>query len=191
MDGSQFMRASAKGRAHNTVVDYLTVPGAQVTQAERKRIKDMAGLHPNGVLVNIGIMWGCTLWCLRAGAPKARLYGIDIAPWKWEIKYKDELDAILWAGDSHVVHKDFNDDINVLLIDGDHHYNSVQRDIAGWVPKCKGHVIFHDYAPTPNNLKQFPELAGVRKAVDEWFVTQVGWVERPAPDSLRIFEWQK
>lgn len=177
------------------MADYLKVWGAQLTIGERKAIKhyteQISAEKPNLVMVNIGIMWGGTMWCLRAGAPLGILYGVDIAPRKWKITDEMELNAIIIEGDSRVVHQDFDQPIDVLLIDGDHHYATVKADIEGWVPKCKGIVIFHDYSPTEHNINQFPELEGVKRAVDEWFTSRPGWVEQPAPDSLKVFRWQK
>ena len=176
------------------MADYKTVWGAQLTGPEREHIKACVELlakdKPTLTAVNIGIMWGGTMWCIRAGAPHAQLYGVDITPDKWKITEREALAATIIQGDSRICHQDFEAPIDYLLIDGDHHYATVKADIAGWVPKCRGIVTFHDYAPTELNMRQFPELEGVKRAVDEWFSTQVGWVELPAPDSLRTFQWQ-
>jgi len=85
------------------MADYLQVPGAQVTPAERQFIHDLAAQYnrPDAVLVNIGIMWGCTLWCLRAGAPAARLYGVDIAPDVYPIADRANLRAEIIKANSH------------------------------------------------------------------------------------------
>lgn len=178
------------------MADYRLVPGAQVTLAERDFIKQQAaaaaGIFEEPVFVNIGIMWGCTLWCLRAGAPAARLYGVDIAPDKWKIKDRDELRATIIEADSRTL--GFDQPIHLLLVDGDHHYETVKADIANWAGRVipEGVMIFHDYNPTPHNLRQFPELAGVRRAVDEWRADKGrGWIEVPSPDSLRTFLCQK
>ena len=106
-----------------------------------------------------------------------------------DIEDKENLNATIIQGDSREV--EFEEEIDLLFIDGDHHYATVKADIEHWVPKCKGILAFHDYNPTAHNLRQFPELEGVKRAVNEWFATQVGWTELPAPDSLRIFKWQK
>lgn len=173
------------------MANYLTVKAAQVTRAEREALKAIASSvnREDAIIVNIGIMWGGSLWCLRAGAPKSKLYGIDLFPDKWGIEDKENLNAIIIQGDSQEV--EFEEDIDLLFIDGDHHYATVKADIEHWVPKCKGILAFHDYNPMAHNLRQFPELEGVKRAVNEWFAVQVGWTELPAPDSLRIFKWQK
>lgn len=169
----------------------LTVPGAQVTKAERIRITELSAKvsasKEKPIMVNIGIMWGCTLWCLRDGSASAEIYGLDIAPSKWSIADVGLLRAKILQGDSRTYA--FELPIDLLLIDGDHHYETVKADIENWIHRIApgGILIFHDYAPTALNLRQFPELEGVKRAVDSWFKTQVGWTEIKAPDSLRAF----
>lgn len=171
------------------MADYLIVPGAQVTPAERRCIHDLAAQYnrSNAMMVNIGIMWGCTLWCLRAGAPLATLYGIDINPDGWTITDRMNLRAEIIKADSHNLA--FAPLIDVLLIDGDHHYAAVAADIDNWLGRVRtgGVVIFHDYAPTESNLCQFPELEGVRRAVNEW-QAEAQWTVITAPDSLAVFQ---
>lgn len=174
------------------MANYMTVPGAQVTEAERRFIRDIAVAYnqPDKVILNVGIMWGCTLWCLRDGAPTAQLYGVDIAPDNWQIEDRAVLNATILQGDSRTMR--FEQPIDVLLIDGDHHYDVVKADIANWLPRVKkgGTVIFHDYAPTQHNMDQFPHLIGVRQAVDEWFSNRPEWQALATPDSLRAFRWK-
>ena len=171
------------------MTNYFTVPGAQVTPAERQRIHDLAAEYnrADAIIVNIGIMWGCTLWCLRAGAPLAQLYGVDIAPDNWPIWEHENLRAAIIQADSR--NMDFAPQIDVLLIDGDHHYAAVAADIDNWLGRVRagGVVIFHDYTPTAENLHQFPELEGVQRAVDEW-QAEAQWTALPAPDSLAVFK---
>ena len=49
---------------------------------------------------------------------------------------------------------------DLIYIDGDHAYESVKKDIQGWLPKVKhgGHIGGHDYGG---------RYIGVKKAVDE------------------------
>lgn len=55
-------------------------------------------------------------------------------------------------------------DIDLLIIDGDHSYEGVKRDMAAWLPHVAsgGCVLFHDY---PYNLNEVP--TGVKQAVEE------------------------
>jgi len=174
--------------------DYLTVPGAQITRAEREFIKQYAELtesrFDNPVIANIGVLWGATMWCIRRGAPDATLYGVDIKLDEG-IHRRNDLNAHFIEGDSTEIWKQFNRPIHLLLVDGDHNYETVKRDIAGWVPKVAagGIIIFHDYAPTDLNLRQFPHIAGVRRAVDEWFNSthQNEWLNQILIDSIAWF----
>jgi hypothetical protein len=169
----------------------ITVPGAQVTNSERDYILKLSGDVTKNVespvMVNIGIMWGCTLWCLRDGSPDAHLYGVDIVPDKWPITDVDDLKVHILKGDSRTL--PFYNDIHLLLIDGDHHYETVSADIANWIPRVVpgGVAIFHDYAPSRMNMMQFPELEGVRRAVDEWFEQSTGWEKLAVVDSIVAF----
>lgn len=177
------------------MTNYLNVPGAQVTKKEKQRIHELAALSEHDfkppTIVNIGIMWGCTLWCLRDGAPTATLYGVDIAPNNWPITDLPNLSATILEGDSRTL--DFDGPINLLLIDGDHHYATVSADIKNWAHRVApgGTLIFHDYNPTAHNLSQFPELEGVHRAVDEWAAQNPDWRQVWAPDSLAVFERSK
>ncbi len=148
---------------------YIQCPGAQVTQGERHFIKHCAEQYgPTSTFVNIGVMWGCTVHCLRAGNPTATIYALDIK-YSWKIKYKDDIDVHWLTGDSRTYNWQ-NGPIDLLLIDGDHHYATVSKDIANWTPHVpvNGTVLFHDYRPSDHNLHQFPELADVKKAVRGW-----------------------
>lgn len=180
--------------------DYHHVPGAQLTRREREFLRETAetivgSLFAVGgnwpVFVNIGVMWGASMWCLRAGCPEAHLWGVDIALDRWPIHDKEKLQAHWLEGDSRVLWRDFTKGINLLLVDGDHHYETVKADIEGWVPLVVpgGIVVFHDYAPTALNLRQFPELEGVRRAVRGWQSSPRGeeWLELAAPDSMAAF----
>lgn len=174
---------------------YLQCPGAQVTHAERELIKTCAELFSGTArpaFVNIGVMWGCTVHCLRAGHFTARIVALDIK-YAWKIKDKTLLNVEWIKGDSTIYHKQFRGPIDLLLIDGNHHYSTISADIAGWTPKVKvgGIVIFHDFKPTPHNLRQFPELADVKRAVSEWVQSERNqgrkWKTVNKVDSVIVF----
>ena len=175
---------------------YLTVPGAALTRDERFLLKRLANdtvyafQYPI-VIVNIGVMWGASMHCLRAGAPKADLIGIDVDYASCKVHLPGTLSATtLIQADSTVYHEAFTDDIHLLFIDGDHRYDTVSKDIAGWTPKVVlgGIVIFHDYAPKAIDLKRDPSLRGVCRAVDEWFkVCKHEWVKHTHVDSIVSF----
>jgi hypothetical protein len=62
--------------------------------------------------------------------------------------------------------KQFDSELDVVYIDGDHAYASVIDDIESWYPKlrCKGFLCGHDYRP-PREKATFP---GVVEAVEEF-----------------------
>lgn len=174
-------------------------PGAALTVMERGFLRRTATEQmivyntPVIGIINIGVMWGASMHCFRAGAPMAALVGIDIDFKTYPIKNPGMLGAMLVQGDSTKIHatrgKDMKN-IHILFIDGSHLYKDVKADIAGWAPKVAqgGIMLFHDYNPKPVDMKRDPTLAGVRKAVNEWFaVSDNNWKWLMAPDSLRAF----
>lgn len=174
----------------------MTIPwrnsrGKSLTLAERTWLKDAAAcVQDEGVIVNIGVLYCASMYCLRAGAPKVRLVGIDIEPSSDPIH--PELQAELIIEDSRTCHADFRSPIDLLFLDGDHHYAVVKEDIGNWVPKLVpgGVVVFHDYAPLPAALVKNPQLEGVRRAVNEWYAL-TRWRRLKAPDSIAAFQRPK
>lgn len=183
--------------------------GAAVTWQERELMKKLAEKscerYDQPVIVNIGVMWGCSMHCFRAGCERAILVGVDIDFDTRKVQKPELLNAIFIQGDSREIHEQFSvqvtdeehkilydsDRIDLLFIDGDHRYLTVKKDIAGWEPKVSqgGIMAFHDYAPAQVDLDRDPSLDGVRKAVDEWFkVNNHYWKELPGVNSIRVFQ---
>lgn len=164
------------------MTDYLTTPGASVTVAERYHIRDMArqAAEKFGAvcrMVNIGVRQGATAWCLREGAPQAKIIGIDIDRSSWPGNW-----TFIHA-DSRRYHTEISGPIHLLLIDGDHDYHGVKADILNWCPKVAtgGFAVFHDYG----NAEAMPWTAGVKQAVDE--LMNSGWAEIGVADSIKAF----
>ena len=171
----------------------MTVPwksayGAVLLSVERLWLKDaatdIAKRFSQPTIVNIGVFEFASMYCLRAGAPAARLIGVDI---EYPKRPHAELKAELITGDSRKCHTRVKAPIHLLFVDGDHSYATVKADIANWTPKIapEGIVVFHDYAPTKKHLLKW-KLHGVRQAIDEWARTS-GWKRIPAPGSLAAF----
>lgn len=172
----------------------MTVPwqaayGAVLLQSERIWLRDAAAYvakhFHQSVIVNIGVFECASMYCLRAGAPTARIVGVDIT--RVKSPHQDLKAEFIW-GDSRVVHASFKDPIHLLFIDGDHRYATVKVDIANWTPKIVpgGVVAFHDYTPSKKHLKKW-KLHGVRRAIDEW-AAKSGWKRLKAPGSLAAFQ---
>lgn len=157
---------------------YLTVFGWSVRRQERAWLRNTAALiekkFPKPVIVNIGVLHGATMHCLRAGSSSAQLFGIDIDYKTYPVEREKALRATMIKGDSGVCHIDFHPEIHFLFVDGDHRYSGVSADIVGWAHKVVigGIIGFHDYAPAAVNLRASPEIVGVRKAVDEWIARE-------------------
>jgi hypothetical protein len=171
-------------------VPWETARGGVLHPVERGWLKDAAAYvaqcYERPTIVNIGVLWYASMYCLRAGAPEAYLVGVDIRKDPCEVH--PELKAKFIWGDSRVVHTTFKSSIHLLFIDGDHDYSVIKEDIANWTPKVvpEGIVAFHDYAPSKKHLIKH-KLEGVRRAIDEWAATS-GWKRIPAPGSLVAFQ---
>lgn len=178
------------------LVDWRTVDGAVYTASEREltvRVaRKMATLsneaHLEGlVIANIGVLWGASLHCLRAGAPNTPIFGIDIDL----VTYKviGDPQAVLIEGDSRTCWKEFKHPLAGLFIDGAHDLATVELDIMGWTPKVQigGYVLFHDYAPKASDIEAQPSITGVRQAVDKWAWVHSEWQREELVDSLLVF----
>lgn len=74
--------------------------------------------------------------------------------------------------------------IDLLWIDGDHHYLNASTDILLWnkLVSTDGKIVFHDY----NN----PDFPGVRQAVNE-FVASSKWQITQTVDTIAVLEYIK
>ena len=158
-------------------------------------------------IVNIGVEYGASLACLRAGAPHANIYGIDIDISKAVDNYYCKLveaDSGLfvreWVAESGLRHA-FEWPIDVLFVDGDHTYEGVVRDLR-WMKyvRAAGYAIFHDCYDYDDPSVVHKLVPGVNKAVQEWAEQNVfgrdygtklnpdaSWVERDPVGTMRIF----
>jgi len=163
--------------------------GKAIIPSERRWLKDTAAQMQRDfeepVIVNIGIFRGASMYCLRAGSPKALLYGIDIE-YPQGARLHPSMDAIVVIANSATYHKQFRGQAHLLFIDGDHSYEGVRADIAGWAPKIAsgGIISFHDFKTEPKVAKKH---VGIRKAVLEWEKRTTKWERISAPGSLRAY----
>lgn len=187
-DSEDFRRETHRGSP--TVIDYKTAYGQVLLPAEREYLKSTAEAiqdrFGSPTIINIGVFRCASMYCLRAGSPKARIIGVDIKP--CDVPIDSSLRASFIIADSAKCHVQITQSVHLLFIDGDHHYRAVGADLKGWaslIPKG-GIAIMHDYAPLPKHLAHLPELEGVRRAIDEW-AEWAEWERLPAPDSLAAF----
>lgn len=144
--------------------------------------KEIESSFSDMIIVNIGVLAGYSCYCMRIGAPEAKIYGIDIANVKiaGTSEQKERLALDLTRGDSGVVHKEFTDPIHLLFVDGGHSYEIVKKDIENWCPKIvRGGVIaFHDACT-------FGWSEPISRAIDENI--QECWEEQEPLMSIRWF----
>ena len=169
------------------MADWRTTKGAILTESERIWIKDATAAvcegRENPVVVHIGVEYGGSLHCSRAGAPGAYLVGVDI---DLEPCIEPDCFALLIEGDSAKVCGSFGGGIDFLFIDGAHDRASVEADMDGWLPKVKpgGIVAFHDYNSLPQDK---PHTRGVKEAVDARLWSGAEWERIEGADSICAF----
>ncbi len=138
-------------------------------------------------IINIGVEYGASLACLRAGAQHAEIIGIDI-----DIsKAVDNYYCKLVEADSRLLWREWpkSKEIDVLFVDGDHTYEGV-RDDTMWTKfvRASGYVIFHDCYDYDDPSIIHKLVPGVDKAVSEWARGQGDdWRERDPVGTMRIF----
>ena len=157
-------------------VDYRTTPGASVTLAEREFLREMARKAGDSAnIFNIGVGRGASMHCLRAGAPNATLYGIDLN----NSLLIGDPKATLITGNSNDPSHLPGEIVDLLFVDGAHDFKCVLYDVTLWAESVRlgGVMIFHDYYL--NNTE-------VREAVTFWFchITSAVWTEVEAPHSM-------
>lgn len=171
------------------------VPGAALTAIEREWLKNaacsVAEKFEAPLLLNIGIFKGASMHCLRAGAPAARLVGIDsgVQCKSGDIQEKAVLRAeLIWKDSQQIA---WNRPIHLLFVDGGHAYKVVHSDIRtfGKHVVVGGIMAFHDYALS----RECPEarrrrLLGVRRAIDELCTRKQGWGVCGSADSIKAFQ---
>jgi hypothetical protein len=209
LEGNLFAGTSPyfKRRVHERVSTdqhhWRTAYGKQITSDERVYLVAAAQAAANrakqeehqAVIVNIGIFWGCTMLCLQAGAPDAKLIGIDIKePGRPLAPALAQAEIII--ADSSQLWREWGSRedrwIDLLMLDGDHHYTGVKADLKGWSRFIRpgGSLVLHDYSPLPRHLALLPWLEGVRRAADEW-QARAQWGKFVGPDSLVTFRRPK
>ena len=160
--------------------------GKSFSMAQRYFLRDLAATiedrfsHP--VIVNIGVLLGCSMAWLRAGSSEATLIGIDIdlhrrSPKTALLKY---LRTTLIEIDSQKACRDFKGPLHLVFVDGGHSYLVAKGDMECWSSKLSigGIIAIHDL-----------HFGQVMKAFSEWYNPDV-WQEvegSPCP-GFRAFE---
>lgn len=171
-----------------SVATWRSAVGKAVIPVEREWLRataeEIAAEFDAPVIVNIGIFRGATMYCMHAGAPQARMVGVDVQ-YPQGHRLDPRLHAEVLVGDSGKLWSTFEGPVHLLFIDGDHSYQGVSRDIAGWTPKVApgGIVAFHDFKTEP---KVAAKHAGIKRAVLEW-EREAQWYLLAPVGSLRAY----
>jgi len=146
--------------------------------SDQERFWLMQRARGKKIIVNVGVQYGASLACFRAGSASATIYGIDIdlSP------YEGPSDVRLIEGRSQsqaII--DQIETADLTFIDGSHHYEDVLADATVWAPKTTDLIAFHDC------LGQVPVHERVNAAVSEWHAAQPHWTEIEPIDTIRAF----
>lgn len=160
------MSGLLKSKLHDTITKEQKSIG--VWEKDGQRLAYLASrVHDNGVIVEIGSHRGRSAAYMAAAVkPTVRIFCIDI--WnnpnkKLYLSTEDDLEAfcafltklglrdkvIALRGESEMFARAWDKPIDLLFIDGNHHYDGVKADFMSWYPHVKkgGVIAFHDYHP--------------------------------------------
>jgi len=159
-----------------SISEALAAKGWLTTHERRLLIGLASQVPPKGVIVNIGVEFGASVVCLRAGNPTAAIFGVDIdtAP-----ALPEAIDCcdVVYQQDSGALALEWNTDwatvqpspIDLLFIDGNHTQKGIERDLAwlGWLP-VGGIVAFHDCYDWGEPRKPHKVCPEVNIVVQDW-----------------------
>lgn len=170
-----------------TIIDYKTAKGWLLPE-ERELLFDKAfELPPNATILNIGVEFGGSLACLRAGNPTARIIGVDLDVTK---VLAGGYDCELVQDSSAVYFRTFKGPLDLIFVDGDHGFAGVLADarFADYLPVGR-YILFQDCYDHDERGVVHKLVPGVNAAVDEWFAFHTKeFEELPYVGSTRIFK---
>ena len=152
------------------------------TIAERTEVARLAFLlDPNdGVIVEIGGLYGGMTAVLGLANPKAQIIVVDDFSWSpianqpasaarllENVRRVGVKSVDVMEGDSRVIGKQWNKPIDLLWIDGGHSYEFVKSDLTLFAPHAKT-IALHDW--------DNPAWPSIRQAVEEFVDEHPEWV---------------
>ena len=109
----------------------------------------VALLPPRPVIVVIGANVGTATCAIMEANPQAFIFSIDVKPY---VDERNNLDAcglpslrvVRLLGKSQEIGVAFPYRVDMVLVDGAHHPEAVEGDIAVWKPRARTVICFHD-----------------------------------------------
>jgi hypothetical protein len=175
------------------------------------RFQDL--LEPLGsirTIVEFGVEYGYSLFCLAAATPQATVIGIDpyedLSPWELErmkglgtqaIRGTKEAEAwvrahcgkypniLLLRDTSENVARRLSGSIDVVHLDAVHVYGDIAREFALWEPLIRpgGCMLFHDTEAFPDDVGEFLVQLPGRKAHISGYHGLGAWYKTDTSDS--------
>lgn len=190
-------------------IDYKTAKG-WLRDDERQLLHDLAAydVGHRGCVVNIGVEYGASLACIRAGNAFCRIIAVDLDMSKLVPEVYLACKPLLVEGDSAASKTQSRVEelvrwealerpqsgVSLLFVDGDHSYDGVMSDT--WYCGLVHHgglVVFHDCRDYDNPHKGCltPITSAVAKAVSDWFkIHDNEWfevIDLPKYGTMRVF----
>jgi len=173
-------------------IDYMNAKGFLQPDERKYLYKVSRETVPtiSGVMINIGVEYGASMACLRAGNPTAWLVGIDIDMSKYEGPKDDRI--ILIQTRSYNAYLFWKKPIDLLFVDGDHGFKGVMDDTLWTLYLRPGKLVIYQDCydwdvrpPVPHKV-----CPGVNKAVETWSTSnQSGaWTELDYVGTSRVFK---
>jgi Methyltransferase domain len=141
------------------------LPGAFSTFDMEVVGPEVEKLKPGDIYLEVGVDKGRSLDIARdVSDPQVEIYGVDLLP--------DPLvpGTSFIQGDSSEIAEEWDREINVLFIDGDHTYEGCALDIKSWYPHMAkdGVMLFHDCDATSPGVEQAVEEFALEHDLEVW-----------------------
>lgn len=130
-------------------------------------------LTPQQTMVIIGAGPGVMLLAAREGGLEFPILLIDIQTTLYAQTHLQmaglESHIMYLVSDSSTVGRDWQGDVDFLIIDGDHSYNGVKADLDAWLPHVAHHgtVFIHDYDATGTRFANQERYPGTADAISD------------------------
>lgn len=133
----------------------------------------------NGILLEIGRKHGGSTVLMAAPLDDGHLYSIDIVMHKCVAEYTSSYSNKITFITGNSKEIEWDTQIDLVFIDGDHSYIGVKNDIEKFVPYVKknGYLVLHDIVGKKSILQPLVDI-----------LIKEGWVEEYRVDSMLILK---